>query len=366
MRLIIPSWLIGTSAIQFEIMNPLLECVRRIRFLGSEVPIDIPFLEGFLELRPEWLDQLRKDGANIFDASGLTKQFRKRLPRFSKVYEEWGTIRDLCIIRHFVMDAMEVMGPFIFMDNDIILNATPEELGKAYAGRSFLIEGSPCFGVVADGSWIKEICRYTCLLHDDPKAYAKATGYRGHIQDLSDPVKSFGSDQMITRQLIGAGILVTQSPKFFSLDEPFVLAPSWLSFDRVGSKLRYERINHKDTVNGKVVAISHLHKDFLNYLGVHGFIEDIVQFKGFGRIPPPTYLASKDTPASGVLKLEDKILMARNLATLFSSDRRKSRSPLPFHNDPFSRRNAIIRYYEEGDFSQVFSDRCWWKPGVWN
>lgn len=365
MRLVIPSWLVGSSAIQFEIMNPLLECIARVRALGSQVPIDIPFLIGFQELRPSWLEDIRHHGGNIFDASDLTEKFRHRLPRFSAVYEAWGTIRDLCIIRHFVMEEMGISTPFIFMDNDIILNANPENLGQAYAGMTFLAEGSPCFGFVSDTGWLKTICDYTCLLHDDPISYARAVGFNGNIGDLSDPVKSLGSDQMITRHLIAAGILKTQSPKFYCSQEEYILAPSWFSFDRVGSGLQYKRIDNRDTVDGKIVAISHLHKDFLNYLGTFAFVEEITGLQGFGRIPPPAYLDSDDLPGSGVLKTKNKILFSNSLANLHSFARSKSKSPLPFDKDPYSRRNAIRRFYEEGDFSAVFNDRTWWKAGVW-
>lgn len=364
MRLVIPSWLIGTSPVHFEIMNPLLECVARIRELGSQAEIAIPFLQGFKDLRPSWLEDVRSYDVNIFDASDITQQVRARLPRFGTVYRRWGTIQDLCIVRHFVMEKMGGT-PFIFMDNDIILNATPEELQEAYPGQTFLAEGSPCFGLVSDSDWLKILCEYTCLLHDDPAEYAKAVGFSGNVDDLSDPAKSLGSDQMITRHLITANILPTQSPAFYSKAEPFILAPSWFSFDRVGTGLEYKRISNRDTVDGKVVAISHIHKDFLNYLGTYNYIVELGQFRGFGRIPPPAYLATDDLKPSGVMRLAEKLSFARYLEMLHDYERNHSSEPLPPRRDPYSRRNAIKRFYQDGDFSAVFNDSSWWKPGVW-
>lgn len=216
-----------------------------------------------------------------------------------------------------------------------------------------------------DREWLPTFCRFARLLHDDPEAYAKEISYAGAADDLLVPRKVNGSDQSITRSLIGAGILRSDWPNAADPDEPFIILSSWLNAGFVGSQLRYERVNGRDTVNGRPFALSHMHKDFTNLLGVYLHVREIANFDGFGRIPIPGRPLPENVQGHERTILNRKGEFALTLIMLYNLRRASAQKPLSFHEDPFSRRNIIQRFYRSGDFSPVFCDRIWWQPGVW-
>jgi hypothetical protein len=368
MRLVCSVWNVTKNPFEFEATTSIVECLRRIRDIGCQGEIDVPFLAGIELTPPRVLSAVRDLGGRIHDVHRLTSQLSRSHPRIASAYAKWGGIRHYAFLRFLVMRELFARESVLFFDSDILFNVSPDELAADFHTSNFVLANSTCMGIVS-GDWLDALRSLVELFDRDIVGFSSAVGFSGEPNELTDPIKLQGSDQALVRLASTAGLLpITNAPRFYSRNEKYLWSPSWLSLGALGAPLTYERRDQIDLVDGKAMVASHMSNDFVEYLGAYLFIRELGNFEGFGRVPYPG--ASELTKvhgayAGGVLLPGQKTVLVRALAQLHEHRRRIEPRLLAFIEDPFSRRNIIERFYRGGDFKEVFNDQIWWEPGVW-
>lgn len=346
MRPVIVLWVAAGGAAEFEAAVPLTMMGRRNRQLGFSTAIDIVFAEGFAHLSEAYKAGLRDDGFVLHDAERI---FRPHAERFAAL-DHCGVFLKNCYLRWLVIAELFRGEALLHFDGDVVFNECPTVLGRLFAGRTILLQGCPALTAISDPSWFRnyeaELVAYT----RDSDAYSARAWQERAGWEQTFRTKWAGhwvgpkvaSDQDLLSHLVHTDRLPQSDPVAFAQSAPeYVFFENPLHIgDLVPERpLVYRREAGIDHFGGRRIALWHMQTDWCRYLAKHMLREKIGPLAGTGRL---TFgQRDRETFVGGVLRKLTK-------------------------NRLFPRPEVYRRFFEDGDFGDVFTVRRWWQPEVFS
>ncbi|MDQ3244214.1 MAG: hypothetical protein M3Q09_10835 [Gemmatimonadota bacterium] len=328
----------------FEAQVPLEFLARHYRERGYSGPFKVVVLHGRDKLDRRYADSLADLGFDLEDANGLFSEEHSRFARLDR----FGEYELSCFLRWPVLRRLFGADPLIHYDGDVVMNVAPDEVAARFAGTTFVLQGCPALTVVSTNAWYEE---YESELHRfaaDIDGYSAQAWRERDGWEISAESKWAGqrsrkivsSDQDLVSHLIHTGRL-TQTRKETLLER----LGSWMAMENPlypdayypSANFSYRRTNQLDTFNSRPLLMWHMQTSFYTYLSRH-----LMQ----ARYLPP--LAGRRLPRelSGAERFSYRAAARLN------------------RGSPVTRRSVYEAFLEKGDFSEVFTDRRWWKPGV--
>lgn len=344
MRPVIVLWVTPAGVAPFEAAVPLPLVAQRNRQLGFSNAIDIVFAEGFDRLGDSYTGRLRELGFVLHDAE---KIFRPHAQRFAAL-DRFGIFLKNCFLRWLVMAELFPGEPLLHFDGDVMFNECPTVLGRLFAGRTILLQGCPALTAISNPVWFRQYETELVAYARDTTAYSARAWQERAGWERSFHTKWAGhwvgpeiaSDQDLLSHLVHTDRLMQSDPGEFARSAPqhvFFENPLIIG-DLVAERpLTYRREAGIDYLGARRVAFWHMQTDWCRYLAKYLLRERLGPLAGTGRLS----------------------FGQRDRETLTGDVLRKLTG-----NRLFPRPAIYRRFFEDGDFSGVFSDRRWWQPGV--
>lgn len=344
MRPVIVLWVSAGGNAAFEAAVPLEMVGLRNRQLGFSNAIDIVFAEGFAHLSEAYKVGLRDLGFALHDAE---KIFRPYAERFATL-DHFGVFLKNCFLRWLVVAELFRGESILHFDGDVMFNECPTVLARLFAGRTILLQGCPALTAISDPRWFQQYeAELTAYARDidgySAQAWRERAGWERtfHTKWAGHWVgPKIASDQDLLSHLVHADRLVQSDPAEFvrSAPEHVFFENPLIIGDLVPERpLVYRRTAGIDYFGSRRVALWHMQTDWCRYLAKHLLRERIGPLGGTGRLS----------------------FRQRDRETLVGDVLRKLTG-----NRIFPRPAVYQRFFEDGDFREVFSDRRWWQPGV--
>ncbi len=344
MRPVMVLWVAAGGAAEFAAAVPLGLMGRRNRRLGFSSAIDLVFAEGFAHLPEADRAALADEGFVLHDAEAI---FRPHAERFASL-ARCGVFLKNCFLRWLVLAELFRGEEVLHLDGDVVFNVCPRELGRLCAGRTLLLQGCPALTAISDPGWFRIYEAELTAYARDPAAYSaqawrERTGWErtfhtkwaGH---WTGP--TVASDQDLLSHLVHTGRLPQADPVEFARSAPgqvFFENPLVIG-DLVAERpLAYRRVDGIDYLGARRIALWHMQTDWCRYLAKQMLREKIGPLAGTGRLSFGR--RDRETILGGVV-------------------RKLTRNRL------FSRPAIYRRFFEDGDFSAVFTAPRWWQTGV--
>lgn len=347
MRNVIVCWVYNVSS--FEDWVPLCFMGERNLKMGFKNDFDILFLEGY-ELLPEnYKSYLKGLGFSLHDVNHQYSDFNrnyKTLNRFTD-YEKKCFLRWLVIQQYFTGEGI------MHYDGDVLFNEDPGVLQRGLKGMTFVLQGCPALTCISDPAWFFDYQKQFAYFASDIERYSKDAWVKRDGWEKSEREKWAGSrfrhiishDQDLISHLIHTDQIIQNKPEevlgimrfhiFF--DNPLYIHNCYSNDKELPFK--YEREDGIDYLNGKRVAFWHMQGNFSHYL--YKFLHRKEYFKFLFHSKLKNSLEKRD--------LEHYL---SSVIVRFSK-----------HN--YNLRLRVYKYFfEENNFGEVFSDKIWWKKGV--
>lgn len=138
---------------QFERVMPLEFQGRYLKERGWVNPITIVFMAGFDRLSDAYVQRLRDLGYTVMNEQAAMDAVRARYaristlsPYFAFTYLRWLLLADL-------VARGKAAFPHALLDGDLLMTADPAQVFADVAGKTFLLQGCPCFTAIGDMGW---------------------------------------------------------------------------------------------------------------------------------------------------------------------------------------------------------------------
>ncbi|MCK4650941.1 hypothetical protein KAT08_02075 [Candidatus Babeliales bacterium] len=339
----------------FEEFAPLKFVGERNQKLGFSNDMHIVLLDGFDRLSEHYKISLKNLGYTLHDASKSYKYFEEKyhqLHRFTD-YEK------KCFLRWLVIDQIFFGEKIIHYDGDIVFNEDPEIISKKVAGKTFVLQGCPAFTVISDVNWFEQYIKAFDEFANNIEAYSENAWKQRDGWEVTFRTRWSGSrfkkiissDQDFLSHLMHTGQIKQDSIEsiMLSLKDYVVFQnPLFIHFYDDNAPFSYQRENGidyflcnrqdgKKCFYKKKVLLWHMQSSFNFYLSKFIMRRKFLPFFIFNRLS--TDLEYKS--------LEKKINV-------------KLRR---FVN--YSRRSYVYDYFfNKTDFKKIFTNKMWWKQGV--
>lgn len=343
MHHVIVAWA-NSNAAEFEAQVPLEFIARRYRRLGYEARFQIVVLHGYERLETDYRSRLAELGFELHDAGAMFNEMHRQYAGLDR----FGSYELSCFLRWPVLHRIFGDDAFVHYDGDVVLNVPAEEVARRFAGTSFVLQGCPAFTVVSDSTWYDQYEHELAEFSADTDGYsARAWRERAGWEESAEQKwagsrfrETISSDQDFISHLIHTGRLL-QARKECVLER----LGDWMAIENPlypdayypADRLAYSRSNGVDRLNGRPVMMWHMQTSFYVYLARHIIQSSYSPLASRRRLP--LHLAGLE------------YLGYRALAGMT-------------RNSPTKRRAVYEAYFDQMDFSPVFNDRRWWKPGV--
>jgi len=343
MHHVIVAWA-RSNAEAFEAQIPLEFLARRYRARGYSAQFKVVMLHGQDKFDRRYVDSLANLGFHLEDANGL---FSEAHSRFASL-DRFGEYETSCFLRWPVLRRLFGSDPLIHYDGDVVLNVAPEEVAARFADTTFVLQGCPAFTVVSTDAWYEEYESELMRFAADIDGYSAHAWRERDGWEKSAEIKWAGqrsrrivsSDQDLVSHLIHTGRL-TQTRKETLLER----LSSWMAVENPlypdayypSANFSYRRTNQVDTFNSRPLLMWHMQTSFYTYLSRHLMQAKYLRALADRRLP---------RDLTGVERFFYRAAARLNRA------------------GPITRRSVYEAFLEKGDFSEVFTDRRWWKRGV--
>lgn len=360
----------------------LVENARHLRRdgRGEGAVLDIVLLGDVEALSPQTRAELDRTPCRIHDGRAEYERLIARHPRLMARFGGPYGIIGFALLRWTLIARLFPDGPLLCYDGDILHNLPLRELERAFAGLTTTAT-STCFAAIADRGWFAAWEAAVLAIEDDPERFdrimAPLLAGTGASAQLS-------AEEFLAKALIEDGTLRQDS---LPADFPCWIVPNPHALPRLhcyvrerggpaqpALPMRYDRQDGIDRINGRPVAFWHMQKPFLNQLGVlnalagtdgpgHPGRVPVLSF--YGRFPYPALVRAVDPyhdeqpmplPAPALRPLSQAMIAA---------ERHHWQDGTPIDRNPFSAAAIYRRFFEDGDLGQLFNDRTWPVPGVW-
>jgi hypothetical protein len=341
MRPVMVVWC-GSGASEFERHIPLELLGHRARRIGIAATIDVVVLSGYARLGEGYRGRLEALDYRLHDAGALHETLARRYAAL----EQFGTYERNCFLRWPVLAELFPGEKLLHLDGDVVLNESPERLGRMLDGVTFVLQGCPAITAVSrPDDWFAayrgELDR---LASDVPGYSARAWGERDGWE-RSERDKWAGqrdrriitSDQDLLSHLIHTDrILQTRPTEVLARSAGYFWFENPLYIDAYDASppFRYERRAGADYINGMRVAFWHLQSHFSDYLN-------------------RAWFRNRFLPLA-----RDRVARDAAFGTAHRAYRRLTRGRFG------TRRFVCEHYFERRDLGEVFREKVWWKPGV--
>ena len=353
MKSVIVAWHLNPRK-NFERLVPLQFLGERNRALGFQNSIDVVFLEGLQHLPSEYRGKLSELGFTLYDASSL---YREQAERYAKL-SRFGDYEFKCMLRWPVLQHLFSGTSLIHYDGDILFNECPSKIAELAAGQTFVLQGCPAMAAISTPSWYMQYQIHLDRLASDVEGYSQEAWKQRVGWEKSQFEHWAGardreiitSDQDLISHLLHTRNLPQDSvSKIQERFDRYILMenPLYPHLYAGGVPFRYVRdsgIDYFDTLQGVVGESVRKQVLFWHMQGCFNFYAS----KNILRQHLPEYFRKDrmELDLSGK-RLEDRI--NRKLGRFFR------------HTDRYAVYDFYFRKY---DFGTLFSDKTWWKPGV--
>ncbi len=331
------------TATAFEKSIPLRWLGERNLNLGSKNKINLLFLSGLDRLGFDYRDELKHLGYTLIDCSKIYDDYSKQycgLDRF-------GDYEKKCFLRWHVIADIFGHEPVIHYDGDLVFNEIPENIESQLAQFTLVLQGCPAFVSTGKSDWLDEYKKNFREFIKDIDAYSTNAWEERQGWELSSRTKWSGSrfreiissDQDLISHLIHVDRLPQDKPRDVKSKTDLVLFDNPLYFYVYCGELVPAQYNRGtggvDYLNGRKIAFWHMQIDFCRYLRSiirRGFLNKLSRCKN--------HLEQWSFEHS-LWQVHDMIL-------------RRGMDRLQLYR----------HFFETTDFSCVFNDKTFWKPGV--
>jgi hypothetical protein len=262
----------------FEANIPLIRHAEFMRRFGIENKLHVHFMLGAERLSQAYHRALREHGYQVHDNSADMSLVLSRFPNiaclptyFAYNYLRWP-------ILELLVDRGDITLPLVGVDGDIAFTAPFDDITRDIAGKTFILEGNPCFTAISDMEWLRSYGRELERLDRDPAAFNLAAAQIKRSPARDDrrycnaswypvPIRH---DQDLLQCLVAGGRLPqSEAREIFNSDFYWIQNPlfpgEWFS-EQCGTSAR--AINESDgriAIGWKRLAFVHYQNDFARY-----------------------------------------------------------------------------------------------------
>jgi hypothetical protein len=320
----------------------------RMQSAGAGEEIVVLVARGFERVPAAAIDRLNGLGCRVEDAGPLLDDARRRYA-FADNPRIWrgDPFHEMNFLRWLVLEARFGSEPVLAMDADIVWRADPGALMREWAkGGSFLLLTSTCMVFINSPAWYEGYREGLARLSADPAfgaEYRKDGAGLHHDQALCQYLVFTGLLENDKRNVTGHGL----GERFFLSANPLGIAP------QAGEgPLSFEQSASGDRIGGRLAPFWHMQTWFMRYLFLVRFLP---QFLGRDDLRVPFDRDGSDLGASVLSQLHEQI----------------RRRQISFGDEPdrwarLTHRETLYEEFFHGSLArEAFSERRWWKPGVW-
>jgi hypothetical protein len=341
-RSVIIGWCKSNSS-QFEKNVPLKFVGNRNKKLGFKTKIDLLFIDGYKLIDDNYKHELEELGYRLHDATNIYSEIERNY----YVLNQFGDYEKKCFLRWLVIRKYFPGEQIVHFDGDVVFNECPCTLSENFNGKTFILQGCPALTVISNQDWFNQYEENLKLFASDITGYSdSAWGKKlGLEEDQKNWVgsrdrKIISSDQDLFVHLLHTNAICQDKPNVIlqGLND-YLLFENPLFVDLYYSHFKpfkYTRVREIDFLNDKRVAIWHIQSGFNYYLGNFILRQKYLQF----------LFKTK-------LQYEDKNIeyYLRRLVT-------KTMKQQP------SRLDTYRYFFEDNNFSELFSAKTWWQHNV--
>jgi len=343
MRNVIVAWS-RVDGHSFEQQVPLKFIGTMNQRLGFENKFDVLFLEGYTLLGEAYKNQLRELGFELHDCSTLFDS----IPAHYNILRSFGDFEFKCFVRWLILEEYLPGEGIVHYDGDILFNINPKEFARRVFGKTFVFQGCPAVTVINNKEWFGMYREHLDRFASDVKGYSDEAWSMREGWESSLRTKWAGSrfrriissDQDLLSHLIHTDQIPQDRPQsIVSSLTDYVLFenPLCIHETNFNGPFVYKRHHGIDYFNDRAVAFWHMQSDWVFYLS-----KFIMRLRYF----PVINSRRLQYNAHDFEDLINRIL------------RKASRGRL------VNRLAVYDFFFNEHDFSGIFSDRVWWKAGV--
>ena len=320
----------------------------RLQSSGPREDTLVLVARGFERIPERALGRLAELGYRLEDAAPVLAEVRARWP-FADNPRIWrgDPFHEMNFLRWLVLEARFPGEPVLTFDGDIVWRADPADLLDTWrGGRSFLCQFSTCLAFINSPRWYEGYREGLARLSADPAFGAE---YRKDGQGLHH-------DQALCQYLVGAGILENDKRSLGAggLEERFLFSANPLGIEpRPGEgPLAFEQSAAGERIGGRAAPFWHMQTWFVRYLFLVRFLPE---FLGQDDLRVPFDRDGSDLGARVLSQLHEQI---RRRQVSYGADPERWRR--------LTERASVYEAFFNGDLArQAFTERRWWKPGVW-
>lgn len=264
----------------FEANVPLEFQGRLRKAWGQSNNIKIFIMSGASRLSPAYIESLEHLGYDVMNAEKYMEDILERFPKIAKLTPYYSYTYLRWIFAKSLIDNKILDFPYINIDADMVFLEDLEAISSDVQGKTFLLQGCPCFTPVSDMEWLvnyeKELAQY----FDDPEVY-----HRNALSMIENPIYDdraycntsaykipFRHEQDLQEYLIAAGKLPQTNSKeifdnslFYWFQNPLFIG-DWAEAQGVfGLARKVTECGNKLLVNGKTIPFIHFQNTFSWY-----------------------------------------------------------------------------------------------------
>jgi hypothetical protein len=265
---------------QFEASIPLEFQGRLRKAWGQSNNIKIIIMSGASKLSPAYIESLGALGYEVLNAEKYMGAVLERFPQIAKLSPYYSYTYLRWILAKSLIENGLLAFPYINIDADMVFLEDFEAISSDVQGKTFLLQGCPCFTPISDMEWLvnyeKELAQY----FNNPEAY-----HRNALSMIESPIFDdrtycnisaykipFRHEQDLQEYLIAAGKLpqassdeVFNKSPFYWFQNPLFIGDWAGEQGTFGSTRKVSECGNKVSVNGKAIPFIHFQNTFAWY-----------------------------------------------------------------------------------------------------
>lgn len=366
---------------QFRRSTWLVENARHVKRFGSSGGEKLcVVLVGATDCIPQnILDEL-SDSFTVRIETQLYERICEGFPTLVARLGGMYRIFSFAFMRWLLIERLFDWAPVLCYDGDILHNVPLDQLSAAFRGITRTAT-STAFAAISNPDWFRSWARHLELLERAP-----SPDFDRHVTRLAGGYDTFNAtpEEYFAKLLIEAGELPQDeldiSFPFWIVPQPHLL-PRLYNFvetkalNRIPVPMSYARTGGTDTLNGKPLAFWHMQKPFMSQLSAlaifrekqpqtdpqtihaYNFYGQIATEKRVRQIDPYHSDGGYDTVPANLEQLA---------LSLLRLDAQFAQSSVADERNPFHPAFLYRYYFQHRDFSLLFNNHRWPKPGCWS
>ena len=263
----------------FEASVPLLTHGRIRKSRNQSNDIHVFFMLGASKLSRQYRDKLEALGYRLHDVEGDMQPVLTRFPSIASLppYYAYNYLR--WILPRLLLESGKLSLPFICVDGDMIFLEDYVEIEKDVAGKTFILQGCPCFVSISNPQWFEifdrslvEFCRNPGKFNRHASQILKAPlRYDREYCNVRAYQTPMRHEQDFAEYLIAAGVLpqertqdVFRGSPYYWVQNPLFMG-DWAAEQEISATPRVREIGHSLMVSEKRIPFVHFQNDFAWY-----------------------------------------------------------------------------------------------------